>query len=250
LSQWNGNFVSNMRTQLTQTSDASVDMDAIYSAISRAFNQSYVQSVNYTESHNEVSGGKRLTTLIDPSDPTGWLALKKSTLGAGILFTSPGIPMIYQGQEFVEYQPLEVALPLQWTLVNPFAGIRKLWASLAAARANTAGHTPNLNGDSLKIYQLDDTNKFIAYLRYDSQTTGGSVVVANFTGSTETGVTLGLPDSGTWITCFNSDSTIYSSTFSGSGSTSVNANGGPYASMPYSGSLTIGPYSLMILSHQ
>ena len=75
-------------------------------------------------------------------------------------------------------------------------------------------------------------------------------MVANFTGSTETGVTLGLPDSGTWITCFNSDSTIYSSTFSGSGSTSVNANGGPYASMPYSGSLTIGPYSLMILSHQ
>jgi 1,4-alpha-glucan branching enzyme len=250
LSQWNGNFVSNMRTQLTQTSDSSVNMDAIASAISPAFNQSYLQSVNYTESHNEVSGGKRLTLLIDPSDPTGWLSLKKSTLGAGILFTSPGILMIYQGQEFVEYQPLEVALPLQWTLVNQFAGIRKLWTDLAAARADAAGHTRNLTGDSVKIYQLDNTNKFIAYLRYDSQTPGVSVVVANFTGSTRTGVTLGLPASGTWVTRFNSDSTIYSSTFSGSGSTSVSANGGPYANMPYSGSLTIGPYSLMILSYQ
>ena len=250
LSQWNGNFVSNMRTQLTQTSDSSVNMNAVSSAITAAFNQSYLQSVNYTESHNEVSGGERLTYLIDPSDPTGWLSLKKSTLGAGILFTSPGILMIYQGQEFVENEPLKVTLPLQWGLVKEFSGIRKLWANLAAARADTAGHTPNLTGDSVKVYQLDNTNKFIAYERYDSQAAGVSIVVANFTGSTETGVTLGLPAKGTWVTRFNSDSSIYSATFSGSGSTSVKATGGAYAGMPYSGSLTIGPYSLMILSQQ
>ena len=232
LSQWNGNFVSNMRTQLAQTSDSSVGMKAIYSAISAAFNQSYLQSLNYTESHNEVSGGQRLTTLIDPSDPTGWLSLKKSTLGAGILFTSPGIPMIYQGQEFVENEPLEVTLPLQWGLVKQFAGVRKLWANLAAARADTAGHKPNLTGDSVKIYQLDNTNKFIAYQRYDSQAAGLSIVVANFTGSTRTGVRLGLPASGTWVARFNSDSKIYSSTFSGSGSKSVKANRGPYAGLP------------------
>jgi 1,4-alpha-glucan branching enzyme len=250
LSQWNGNFVSNMRAQLTQTNDSSVDMNAIASAIGAAFNQSYIQSVNYTESHNEVSGGERLTYLIDPSDPTGWLSLKKSTLGAGILFTSPGIPMIYQGQEFVENEELQVNLLLQWGLLEQFAGMRKLWANLAAARADTAGHTPNLTGDSVNIYQLDNTNKFIAYERYDSQAAGVSIVVANFTGSARTGVRLGLPASGTWITRFNSDSKIYSSTFSGSGSEGVNASGAAYAGMPYSGSLTIGPYSLMILSRQ
>jgi hypothetical protein len=64
-------------------------MNAISSAISAAFNQSYLQSLNYTESHNEVSGGERLTYLIDPSDPTGWLSLKKSTLGAGIFSPRP-----------------------------------------------------------------------------------------------------------------------------------------------------------------
>jgi 1,4-alpha-glucan branching enzyme len=250
LSQWNGNFVSNMRAQLTQSSDSSVNMNAIASAIRPAFNQSYIQSLNYTESHNEVSGGQRLTTLIDPSDPTGWLSLKKSTLGAAILFTSPGIPMIYQGQEFVENEPLEVKLPLQWGLAKQFAGIRKLWANLAAARADTAGHTPNLTGDSVNIYQVDNTNKFIAYERYDSQAAGVSIVVANFTGSTRTGVRVGLPASGTWVTHFNSDSKMFSSTFSGSGSKSVKASGGPFAGLPYSASLTIGPYSLMILSQQ
>jgi hypothetical protein len=59
--------------------------------------------------------------------------------------------MIYQGQEFVENESLEVTLPLQWGLVRQFAGIRKLWVNLAAARADTAGHTPNLTGDSVKI---------------------------------------------------------------------------------------------------
>jgi 1,4-alpha-glucan branching enzyme len=250
-SQWNGNFVSPMRAQLTQTSDSNVNMSAIASSISQAFNGDFTQNLNYTESHNEVTdGGERLTTLIDPGDPTGWLSLKKSTLGAAILFTSPGVPMIFQGQEFVENEPLAPNLPLQWSLAQQFASIRKLWATLASLRANSAGHTPNLTGNGLNIYQVDDTTKFIAYERYDSVAPGRVVVVANFTGNAEDGVTVGFPAAGIWITRFNSDSTVYSGTFSGTGSTSVKATGGAYSGMPYSGSLTIVPYSLMILSQQ
>jgi len=250
-SQWNGNFVSPMRAQLTLTSDSAVNMEAIASSIGQAFNGNFTQNLNYTESHNEVSdGGQRLTTLIDPSAPTSWLALKKSTLGAAILFTSPGIPMIFQGQEFVENEPLAVNLPLQWKLATQFASIRKLWGALAAARKNKTGHTPNLEGDGLNIYQVDDTNKLIAYERFDSHSSGTAVIVANFTGNTETNMRVGFPSSGIWTTRFNSDSKAYSSTFSGAGSAAVKATGGAYAGLPYSGSLTIGPYSLMILSQQ
>jgi 1,4-alpha-glucan branching enzyme len=250
-SQWNGNFVSPMRAQLTQTSDSSVNMETVASAIGQAFNNSFTQNLNYTESHNEVTdGGQRLTTLIDPSAPTSWLALKKSTLGAAILFTSPGVPMIFQGQEFVENEPLAPNMPLQWKLATQFATIRKMWAALAVARKNTPGHTPNLAGDGLNIYQVDDTNKLIAYERFDSQSPGTSVMVANFTGNTETNMTVGFPSAGVWTTRFNSDSTAYSSTFSGAGSVGVRAKPGAYSGMPYSGSLTIGPYSLMILSQQ
>ena len=156
--------------------------------------------------------------------------------------------MIYQGQEFVENEPLAVNMPLQWNLATQFASIRKLWTALAAARKNTAGTTPNLAGDGLNIYQVDDTNKLIAYERFDSQSTGTVVVVANFTGNTESNMQVGFPASGTWITRFNSDSKVYSSTFSGAGSKAVKANGGAYSGMPFSGSLTIGPYSVLILS--
>ena len=248
-SQWNGNFVSNMRTQLTESSDSAVDMAAVASAIGQAFNGVFTQNLNYTESHNEVTdGGERLTTLIDPADPTGWLALKKSTLGAGILLTSPGVPMIFQGQEFVENEPLVYNEPLQWSLATEFASIRKLWGALGAARKNASGHTPNLDGDGLRIYQVDNVNKLIAYERFDSQTPGSVVVVANFTGNVEDNMTIGLPARGTWTTRFNSDSTQYSPTFSGTGSVAVKATGGPYSGMPYSGKVTIGPYSLLILS--
>jgi 1,4-alpha-glucan branching enzyme len=250
-SQWNGNFVSPMRAQLTLTSDPLVNMETIASSIGQAFNNTFTQNLNYTESHNEVTdGGQRLTMLIDPSAPTSWLALKKSTLGAAILFTSPGVPMIFQGQEFVENEPLVVNMPLQWHLATQFGSIRELWANLAEARKNAGGNTPSLNGDGLNIYQIDNTNKLIAYERFDSQTPGTAVIVANFTGETETDMTVGFPSAGVWTTRFNSDSTKYSQTFSGAGSPAVKAIDEPYSGMPYSGSLTIGPYSLMILSQE
>jgi 1,4-alpha-glucan branching enzyme len=250
-SQWNGNFVSNMRIQLTQSSDSAVDMEAVASAIGQAFNGVFTQNLNYDESHNEVSdGGQRLTTLIDPADPTGWLALKKSTLGAAILLTSPGVPMIYQGQEFVENEPLVWNEPLQWSLATEFASIRKLWGALATARKNASGHTANLAGDGLNIYQVDDVNKLIAYERFDSQAAGKTVVIANFTGNAEQNMKVGFPARGNWWTRINSDSTAYSSTFSGAGSSVVQATGGAYSGMPYSGTVTVGPYSLLILSQQ
>lgn len=248
-SQWNGNFEANLRTQLTQASDAAVNMQAIASAIGVAPNNSYLQNLNYTESHNEVTnGGQRLTTLIDPAHPTSWTALKKSTLGAAILLTAPGVPMIFQGQEFVENQPLAINLPLQWSLATQFAGIRKLWAALASARRNASGHTPNLAGDGLNVYQVDNMRKLIAYQRFDSMAPGSVVVIANFTGGALNQVTVGFPAGGTWTTRFNSDSKSYSGTFSGIGSTSVKAGAVPYSGMPYSGSVTVAPYSLLILS--
>ena len=34
----------------------------------------------------------------DNDDPTGYYAQKRSTLGAALVLTSPGLPMIFQGQ--------------------------------------------------------------------------------------------------------------------------------------------------------
>ena len=39
---------------------------------------------------------------IDGSDAQGWFARKRSTLAAALVMTAPGIPMLFQGQEFLE----------------------------------------------------------------------------------------------------------------------------------------------------
>ena len=54
--------------------------------------------VIYTESHDEVgyaSGKSRVPSRIYWDDPDSYWSKKRSTLGAGIVLTSPGIPMIF-----------------------------------------------------------------------------------------------------------------------------------------------------------
>jgi len=61
------------------------------------------QRVIYSESHDEVANGKaRVATEIDPHDPDSWCAQKRTTLAAALVLTAPGIPMLFQGQEFLE----------------------------------------------------------------------------------------------------------------------------------------------------
>ena len=53
--------------------------------------------------HDEVANGKaRVPQEIAPGDPTHCSAQKRSTLAAALVFTAPGIPMLFQGQEFLE----------------------------------------------------------------------------------------------------------------------------------------------------
>ena len=57
----------------------------------------------YTESHDEVANGKaRVPEEIAPGEADTLFARQRSTLGAALVFTAPGIPMIFQGQEFLE----------------------------------------------------------------------------------------------------------------------------------------------------
>jgi hypothetical protein len=58
--------------------------------------------VIYSESLNEVANGKaRVPHEIDAEIPEGWFAQKRSTLAAAIVFTSPGVPMIFREKEFL-----------------------------------------------------------------------------------------------------------------------------------------------------
>src|SRR5262249_42749414 len=107
-SQWDARFYAAIKDALVQPADEMRDMNAVRDAIAGRFNADAFQRVIYTESHDEVTIRDgvdlgRMPNKIWWGHADSWVARKRSTLGAALVFTSPGVPMIFQGQEFLEW---------------------------------------------------------------------------------------------------------------------------------------------------
>ena len=107
------------------------------------------------------------------------------------MFTAPGIPMLFQGQEFLEGEWFRDTVPLDWDLGEEFRGIVRLYRDLIRLRLNRAGTSRGLCGRGLEIFHVNDADKVIAFHRWDRGGPGDDVVVvANFANRTPRG----LPD--------------------------------------------------------
>jgi 1,4-alpha-glucan branching enzyme len=148
--QWCAQFVHTIRAALTEADDAHRNMQAVRQAIQKRYHGNAYERVIYTESHDEVANGKaRLAEEVDPGQASSWAAKKKSTLGAALVFTSPGIPMLFQGQEILEEDWFHDQDPIDWSKAERFAGILAIYKDLIALRLNCAGMTKGLSGQGL-----------------------------------------------------------------------------------------------------
>jgi len=123
--------------------DEQRSLAAIRDALCYRYNDDAFDRVIYSESHDEVANGKqRVPQEIHPDDPKGWYARKRSTLAAAMVFTAPGIPMIFQGQEFLEGGWFRDTVPVDWDQCEEFHGIVRLYRDLirldATATASAA----------------------------------------------------------------------------------------------------------------
>ena len=117
--QWDAGFVHLVRSAVTLPDDASRSMQAIVDTVRSHYNDDAFQRVIYSESHDEVANGRRrLPSEISPSDPEGRYAQKRSTLAAALVFTTPGIPMLFQGQEFLQAGWFQDSEPIDWQLAQ------------------------------------------------------------------------------------------------------------------------------------
>ncbi len=248
--QWDGGFVHPVRDCLTTPDDNARDMNQILNALLHRFNADAFQRVIYTESHDEVANGHvRLPQAISPADPGSWVARKRSTLGAALVFTSPGIPMIFQGQEILEDEWFRDQDPIDWSKLATYSGIHSLYRDLIRLRRNWDNNTRGLHGQNTNVYHVNNNDKVIAFHRWDTGGAGDDViVVANFANRSYTSYDLGLPREGRWKVRLNSDSSDYSSDFSNHPSGDVTASPVAQHGMKFSGDVSIGPYSAIILS--
>ena len=115
-------------------------MDGVRGAIEGRYNGDPFQRVIYSESHDEVANGKaRVATEIDPHDPDSWCAQKRTTLAAALVLTAPGIPMLFQGQEFLEDGWFQDSVPLDWHKSEEFSGLVRMYRDLIHLRLNRSG---------------------------------------------------------------------------------------------------------------
>ena len=248
--QWDGAFAFPVRAALEASSDASRDMYAVRDAINKSFNGSMQQRVIYTESHDEVANGRtRVPEAIWAGNAGSYFSRKRSTLGAALVMTAPGIPMLFQGQEFLEDGWFAAEDPLDWTKATTYSKITAMYRDLIALRKNANGNTKGLTGYFTNVFHVNNGSKLVGFQRWQSGGPGDDVVVlCNLSNTSFPNYRIGLPRAGLWRVRFNSDSTNYSSDFGNFAAYDVTADNYGYDGLPFSGNFRIAPYSTVIFS--
>jgi 1,4-alpha-glucan branching enzyme len=257
-SQWNSTLAYFFDKDMPGTARFPVaDLEQILSPV-YFWNGAGLHDTNYVQSHNELVRAKsRLVERIDRNTvgtrPSA-IALKKVSLAAGILFTTPGVPLVYQGDEFLDDSTFDWKTPLNWNNATIYSGWVTMYRRLIAARVNNGGDTAGLSDQGIKLLHVDNIGDVVAWDRYNPSATcrDDVVVVANLNSSdTAPDYRIGLPCSGMWKVVFNSDSTTYSSQFTNAGpaeGSTFAAQDAAWDSLNYSTRFAIGKFSLVILA--
>ncbi len=248
--QWDAEFVHSVRRAVIARDDASRDLGAVSRAIEHRYDSDAFKRVIYTESHDEVANGReRVPEAIWPGKVDSWFSKKRSTLGGAIVLTSPGIPMIFEGQELLEDRWFQDKVPIDWSRAKDDKGILGMYRDLIALRRNLSGLTRGLCGQNIHLYHYDEGAKIIAFHRWDKQDPKDSVVVVvNLMDQSRDNYAIGFPRAGLWKTRFNSDSNKYGQDFANHATFDVDAHGQGTAGLPCSGKISIGPYTVVIFS--
>ena len=250
--QWSSLFVHTVRAALIEAEDSARDLGTVKDAIQQRYDLDAFERVIYTESHDEIANGRaRVPEEVDPGKASSWAAKKKSTLGAVLVFTAPGIPMIFQGQEFLEDDWFHDQDPIDWSKKDRFAGILRLHRDLIACRLNRDARTKGLSGQQVDVYHTNEADKIIAYHRWESGGPRDSVVVvANFSYHPLENYEIGMPATGEWIVRFNSDGQHYDQDFGNLGDSAVLAEAIGRDGLPAQAKVKVAPYSALILSQE
>jgi len=248
--QWDSEFVHPVRQAIISPDDNFRDLSAVCRAIEHRYDLDAFTRVIYTESHDEVANGRaRVPEEIWPGQVDNWFSKKRSTLGAALVLTSPGIPMLFQGQEFLEDRWFHDQDPVEWSRAEEQGGILSMYRDLIALRRNLAGITRGLCGQEVHIFHFDDAAKILAFHRWAEQGPGDSViVVVNMTLQSREGYTIGFPRAGLWKARFNSDSYNYGPDFANHPSPDVEAQEGEFDGLPCHSQISIGPYTVVVFS--
>lgn len=242
-SQWEINFPRVLRNAVDAISDSDRNLHGICDELSHHYNGDVFQRVTYSDSHDSAANGNaRLNEEVSPGNSANVYARQRSLLAAAVVLTSPGIPMLLQGQEFMQEGSFNDWQALDWDKTEQFSGIVLAYKHLIALRRNAYGNTKGLLGQSVSVKQLDENNKVLVYHRWDNGgPTDDVMVVLNFANRTHETYDIPFPNDGTWRVRFNSSWNGYAPDFKKNEIAEVIVKDGK-------GTLSLAPYAAFVLS--
>lgn len=250
--QWDADFVHTIRAGVIASEDSDRHINAIAAAIRGPEDVPWTARVLYTESHDEIANGQaRVPESIHPGDADSWWAKKRSMIGSAIVMTSPGVPMIFQGQEMLEDSYFRDDDWLDWSKAETNPGIVALHRHLIGLRRNSGGRSAGLRGDGFDALRVDEERKVLVLHRWRDGGPGDDVVIAiNFTDQPVEDYRVGFPAPGLWGVQLNSDAQVYAADFGAHDAWDVTADGPELDGCAQSGVLSLGPYSFIVFSRE
>lgn len=252
--QWDDNFCGKLRWAAIASLDNERNIAGLAGSIAAMNGATAFQSILYDENHDKDDpnqGGGRLPAIIGNGQADNWFAKKQSTLAACVVLTAPGIPMLFMGQEFLEYRPFPNSNgypePIDWSRKDTYRGIWTLYRDMINLRLNSS-NTRGLRGRNIHVLPVFSDNVMV-YHRWDQGGPGDDViVVCNFSNQRFQNYQVGMPRPGMWRVRFNSDSRDYDAYFDNWPSFDTDANGAALNGMPCSADISFGAYTCLVLS--
>ncbi len=128
--------------------------------------------INYLTSHDQ----NRVMANLADMEIFDEAAFKRAKLGAALVFTAMGVPMIWMGEEFGEYKPKTLdPAPLDWSLLDndDNLGLFKYYKGLIALRKENAA----LRSDNISIFHENADVQVVGYMRWHEMGARVAVIV-------------------------------------------------------------------------
>lgn len=170
------------------------------------------------------------------------------------LYTHPGKKLLFMGDEFAQEREWNPEISLDWHLAGgdgPHQAMQRLVRDLNALyRSTPALYQRDCEADGFSWIDCSDADQgVLAFMRSGTEGEGNVVVVCHFTPVVRKGYRIGVPEPGNYVERLNTDAESYGGSNSGNAG-GVVADAEPAHGRPYSISLELPPFAVVILEHQ
>lgn len=243
--QWELGFPLAVRDGLGLSYGVPATIENVTHQLEHRFNGDAFHRVIFSDSHDTAANGStRLSEIAGGGHAENVYAREETILASALALTAPGMPMLLQGQEFMQRGAFNDWKMLEWKKADKFQGIVQAHQHLTKLRLNSYDNTAGLQGPSVSVFHYDAEHRVIAFHRWDQGGAGDDVmVITNFSGDIQkSDYIITFPIPGTWQVRFNSSWKGYSPEFHEVPVATITTDEHGKASVP------LAPYGVLILS--